>query len=322
MKSFVLNTGLLTILTALCFVGCSSSPKNNDLKVILEFNGDIINEVTLGQNTVNLIKKAIKDKKYIKLNIGIMVDNQIVIKTFGENGEIDYENNIYEIGSITKTFTTSLLAKYIAQNQIRLDDSINTYIPALDPDKYYPSLKRIATHTAGYSAVYPLNLWEFAGLGKDMLFGKGKTKQENPFNMDFNEMLRLIEKSKIKDKDYKWNYSNFGICLLGYVVGSVSDNGYWNAMTEFLTNELELKNTYLGTVNNKNLTGFNSKDEDCGNWQWDKEGIAVSFGGLSSTAEDMLTYASAHMYEEKDYLSLCHKKYAVGSKEYDMGLAW
>jgi len=286
------------------------------------FDNGMIDSVTLNQNTVNLIKKAIKCKKHIKLNIGVMIDNQSVIKTFCKNGEIDYENNIYEIGSITKTFTTSLLAKYISQNQMRLNDSINNYIPGLDTDKYYPSLQRIATHTAGYSAFYPLNTWEFARLGIDMLFGKGKTKKENPFNMDFNKMLELIQKSRLKDRDYKWNYSNFGISLLGYAINSVSKVGYWNTMQYFLTNELKLKNTYLGTANDKNLKGYNSKNEDCGNWQWNEDSISVSFGGISSTAEDLLAYARAHIYEDKDYLALCHKKYAVGSKKYDMGLAW
>ncbi|MDR0301375.1 MAG: beta-lactamase family protein [Treponema sp.] len=287
-----------------------------------DFNGRINNSVTLNQDTVNLIKKAVKGKKYIKLNIGIMAGGQTIIKTFGENGEIDYENNVYEIGSITKTFTASLMAKYISQDQMRLNDPINKYIPGLDPDKYYPSLQRIATHTAGYSAIYPLSNWEFAGLGKDLLFGKGKTQQENPFNMDFNKMLELIQKSKLKDRDYKWKYSNFGISLLGYAIGSVSGCGYWDTMTDFLANDLELKNTYLGTVSNKNLKGFNSKNEDCGNWQWDKDGTSVSCGGLSSTAEDLLAYARANMYEEKNYLALCHKKYASASKKNDMGLAW
>jgi CubicO group peptidase (beta-lactamase class C family) len=290
--------------------------------IVFDFNGGSVEGVTLDANTVSLIEKTLKGKKHIKLNIGIMTGKQTVIKTFGENGEVGYEDSIYEIGSITKTFTASLMAKCISQNKMRLNDSISKYIPGLDPDRYYPSLQRIATHTAGYSFIYPLNNWEFMELGKDMFFGKGRTKQKNPFNMDFNKMLELIKKSKLKDRDYKWNYSNFGISLLGYAVGSVSENGYWDAMTGFLTSELGLQNTYLGTERNKNLSGFNSKNEDCGNWQWDKNGISVSFGGISSTAEDMLIYAKAHMYEEKDYLALCHKKYATGSKKYDMGLAW
>lgn len=46
---------------------------------------------------MDLIKKTSQGKKFLKLNIGVMIGNQAIIKTFDENGEIEYENNIYEI---------------------------------------------------------------------------------------------------------------------------------------------------------------------------------------------------------------------------------
>lgn len=276
----------------------------------------------LSSEIIRLIKKETKGKINIKLNIGFLIGEKTVFKTFGESGEINFENNLYEIGSMTKTFTASLLAKHISQNEMRLDDRISNYIKDLDPNKYYPSLQRIATHTAGYSATFPLSSWEYLGLVKDTIFGKGKTKKENPFNMEMDEMFRLIEKSKLKDKDYKWSYSNFGIALLGYAVGLVSGNGYWDSMKKFIANELKLENTYLGTENSKIINGFNSKNENCGNWKWNKNGLTVSFGGLCSTVEDLLAYARVNMYEEKNYLTICHKKYANATKKHDMGLVW
>ena len=109
----------------------------------------------LGTKTMDLIKKEAKGKKYLKLNIGIVIGEQKFLKTFDENGEIEFENSVYEIGSITKTFTTSLLAKYVHENRIQLSDSISKYFQELDPDKYYPTIKRLATHT---SAIQNINL--------------------------------------------------------------------------------------------------------------------------------------------------------------------
>jgi len=103
----------------------------------------------------SLIKKTCKGKKHIKLTIGYVLDGEKTVKVFNENGEIKNESYIYEIASITKTFTASLLAKYIHENKMSLDDSIQKYFVGLDADKYYPTLKRLATHTAGYSIQLP-----------------------------------------------------------------------------------------------------------------------------------------------------------------------
>jgi len=92
-------------------------------------------------------------------------------------------------------------------------------------------------------------------------------------------------------------------------------------MDIFLKNELGLKNTYLGTIDGKNIKGFNSKNEDCGNWKWENNLYAPA-GAISSTAEDLLVYAKMNMYEEKPYFSLCHQKHAKVSKTLGMGLGW
>lgn len=109
--------------------------------------------------------------------------------------------------------------------------------------------------------------------------------------------------------------------LIGYALGIVSGKGYWDTMNDFLQKELGLSNTYLGTSNN-NLHGFDNKNNDCGNWQWNKNNLISSSGAISSTAEDMLKYAKINIYEDKPYLSHCHKKQGNGKKKYDMGLGW
>lgn len=53
-------------------------------------------------------------------------------------------------------------------------------------------------------------------------------------------------------------------------MGRVYDKCYWDLMQGFITNKLNLKNTYLGTRKNTNLIGFSNKSEVCGNWEWEK----------------------------------------------------
>ncbi len=276
----------------------------------------------IDSKTLNLIQKTCKGKKHIKLTTGLISGKDIILKVYDESGEIaSAPAYTYEIGSITKTFTASLLSKFVFENKMLLNDSIKKYIPGLDTEQYFPTLKRIATHTAGYSSAFPLNNLDNMGLYLDLIFS-GKIQKVNPLNMDMDKMIRLIKKSKLRDIDYKWKYSNFGLSLLGYAISTVSGKDYWEIMNEFLFSELGLENTYLGTLSNKNLNGFNAKNVGCGNWFWDEKNLVAPAGAISSTAKDLLKYARMNMFEEKPYLQLCHEKHANASKKYDMGLAW
>jgi len=269
--------------------------------------------------TLELIKESCSGKEHIKLTIGMLVDGEKSIQVFDQTGQIEDESHIYEIGSITKTFTSSLLAKYIHEQKMSLSDSIQKYIEGLDSKKYYPTLKRLATHTAGYPSHLPLEEEYYMKLVKGLTIDETK-EGTFPFKMDFNKMVRLLCENSLQDKDYPWQYSNFGIALVGYAIGAVSGLGYWETMNNFLSDELNLMHSYTGTCPNKNLHGFNRQNEDIGNWEWDKDFVAPA-GDISSTAEDLLDYARINMFEEKPYLALCHQKH-VDSNDIDMGLGW
>jgi len=276
----------------------------------------------LDTELLTLIEKECKGKAHIKLTVGTLVDGKQSIQTFGANGEVPNENYVYEIGSITKTFTTSLLAKYIHEGKMSPHDSISKYIDGLG-EGHYPTLKRLATHTAGYGylpatireGITMLVLSRFIG-------SRNGGIMPNALKVDEERLKKLLRENKKEDKDYPWAYSNFGIGLLGYAIGQVSGKGYFATMDEFLANELQMPNSYTGTKPDKNLHGFDKKNRDIGNWDWEKT-IMASAGDISSTAEDMLKYAALHMNEELPYLSLTHQKYGVVRKNIShSGLAW
>ena len=83
-----------------------------------------------------LIDNVCKGKKQVKLTIGIFANEKKSIKVFDANGEIPNENYIYEIGSVTKTFTGSLLSKQIHEGKMSLDDSIDKYMDGLDKNTH------------------------------------------------------------------------------------------------------------------------------------------------------------------------------------------
>jgi CubicO group peptidase (beta-lactamase class C family) len=273
-------------------------------------------------NTYGLIRKFARGKKNLIFTVGCLCDDEMVINVFSENGEIaNQPPPYYEIGSITKTFTSSLLAKYLSDGKISLNDSISSFITNL-PVGYYPDLKRLATHTSGYSALIPFNARSFARTVTGALIN-GSTK-ENPLSgsLDFSKMKKIISSTILKDKDYPYSYSNFGYGILGYILGTVSQRGYWDTMNEFIKHEFGLKKTYLGINPDNNIHGYNRWNRDFGNWLWNRDDIFAAAGGMSSTADDLLKYAKVIMQEEKPYLKICCKKHANASKKLDIGLGW
>ena len=276
----------------------------------------------LSQELLTLIEKECKGRKHLKLTIGTIINGEKNIQVFNETGEIPNENYTYEIGSITKTFAGTLLAKYIHEDKMSLDDSISKYVDGLDEDTYYPTIKRLATHTSGYG-FYPFTLRAGIRAFVEPIFTGTRFGGKIPDILNMNEvkMKELILSKKVEDKDYPWAYSNFGIGLVGYAIGVASKKDFQTAMNDYLKNDLGMKNSFVGIKSNINLEGFANKDKKVDNWNFG-ESVIASCGAISSTADDMLTYAQLQMDDELPYLKLAHEKHAPLNKMSDMGLGW
>lgn len=273
---------------------------------------------------LSLIKKQCEGKPHIKLTVGYLANGSQTVSVFNETCEIENKDYIYEIGSVTKTFTASLIAKYLLEGKISLDDSIGTFIPGLPKNRYYPTIKRLLTHTSGYATRLPMSRVERI---KFILSPITNESFSATICMDGQKMKRILGCIKLSDKDYRWHYSNFGFALLGYAIGVISKKGYTAAMDEFLVNDLGLQNSYTGTFKGKNLTGFRKGADSGGNLEWGDNLIRPA-GDISSTAKDLLRYAEINMNDELPYLTICHQKHAKHGflfgkiLDVDMGLGW
>lgn len=269
-------------------------------------------------DTLSLIQKACSGKDQLKLTVGMLDHGKRTIRTFGGSGEIENENSIYQIGSISKTFTALLLSKYVSEQKLALGDPINQHIAGLDESLYYPPLYRLATHTAGYSAALPLNRREYLRLASLVLTGRDSSPMLGYFNDE--RMREILQKGNLQDRDYKWNYANFGFQLIGCALASVAKTSYDEVMNDFIAHDLGLSNTYVSTTE-RNLLGFNSRHEPLAHWDWNGN-LGAPAGGISSCVDDLLAYAETNIHESRPYISLAHQKLADGAKGYCMGLGW
>ena len=279
----------------------------------------------LSENAVNIIRNTTRDKPYLKFTVGVLNNGETHYKLYNDTKELPYESHIYETGSIGKLFTTSLLAKLVSEGKMNLDESVNKYIPDLADVKYTPTLKKLATHTAGYPATYPIAKGEVFRLVLKQIGGmikKKPMKAEEYLHMDYDRMIFLAKEAKLKDKDYAWSYSNYGYGLLGHAISCAIKKPFWDAMNAFLSEDLHLKNTFLGTNSPNILTGYNHLSQNVGNWGLGAEDFLTPAGNISSSAEDLLTFAKMNIEGNPNFLELCHTRYDMKSKHSDMGLGW
>ncbi len=228
-----------------------------------------------------------KDNKDAAITVGIIENGKMTYDVYGENGsKLSPEEHIYEIGSITKTFTTSLLCKAMSEGRISLDNSIDEYINLPKKD-YYPTIGRLVTHTSGYKGHY---------FEKPMI--SNFFHSENDFNGISEEMLiERLGKTKLKDLDYSYKYSNFGISALGAVLEQIYNKDYTPLINDYISEDLGLKNTKVS-----DRTG------DLGNyWKWSESDAYMPAGALLSNITDMMQYVSIHISEKPEYLAIAHE---------------
>ncbi len=235
----------------------------------------------------DMLAYTTKDNKNALITVGIIQNNKMDYEVYGENGiKLSHEKHIYEIGSVTKTFTTSLLCKAVSEGRASLDDHIDKYLN-LDKKNYYPTIRRIVTHTSGYSGYY----FETPMISNFL-------NNENDFNQISKDMiLKRLGEIDLRDSDYSFKYSNFGMAALGIVLEQIYEKDYTSLMNEYISNDLGLINTKVSD----NSGGLNNY------WQWSESDAYIPAGALLSDITDMMQYVKIHMDEKPDYLSMAHK---------------
>ncbi len=267
------------------------------------------------------LEKYVSKRPKSILTIGtISGDTQQIITLDSASKPMEGRNLRYDIGSLTKTFTVALMAKHAYEGTLSFDDSLDKHIEGL-PEGYYPTLRRLATHAAGYPAPIPFGKLFLA----KSLLGMNKPNglmRVNPYRgaLDEKVMFDILKSTKLQDKDYKFSYSNFSFGILGYIAGQKASTNYWEAMDRFVQEEFGMKNTWIASEDS--LIGYDQKSKECRNWQWDKSDVIIAAGAITSDAQDVLKYLKSNMYDEKPYLKMCHKKYGEGNKKWQMGLGW
>jgi CubicO group peptidase (beta-lactamase class C family) len=238
----------------------------------------------------DMLAYTTKSNKKALVAVGIIQNGEASYTLYGENGTtLPQAEHIYEIGSLTKTFTVSLLYKAVSEGRISLDDNINKYLD-LPVKDYYPTIRRLITHSSGYKGYYfETQMVSNFFRGRNDFYGISKT-----------QLIERIGKIDLENRDCNFNYSNFGIAVVGAVLSEIYEEDYPTIINEYIAEEFGLENTKISDGSG-----------DLGNyWDWAENDAYMPAGALTSTIEDMLKYAQLQMNEMPEYLSDTHETLA------------
>lgn len=297
--------------------------KNYILSFLILFIG--MSSICQAQNKISdEVKENIKFRVDNGMNTGIVVGiitsegttyYSYGVKSLGTNEPVD-ENSVFEIGSISKTFTGILLADMVIKGELNLDDPLQDLLPKgiTAPTRNGESIKlfHLSNHTSSLPE-FPDNL---------------TPSRVNPFG-DYSEeqLYAFLDGYELtRDIGSEFVYSTYAVGLLGHVLANKSRMTYEELMMEIIAKPLELENTstLLAPKMKENLAMGHSNGIEIESW--DMAATLVGAGAIRSTAVDMLNYLAANMGIKKSSLysamQLSHKNSGSEDSNPIVGLGW
>ncbi len=233
---------------------------------------------------------------------------------------IENRDSVFEIGSITKTFTGTMLAKLVYDGKVKADEPVKNILPihmnqsSLNGKEM--TLVQLADHTSGLP-FEPSNV---------------RNDNEHPFDRyspyEYYTTKRLYDYLSNQlvlqsTPGEKRTYSNLGGGLLGHLLTLISGKTYEELLFESICNPLGMKNTFVTLTQERVRLMVSGRDEngeplpfgggDCG--------PLTGAGGIKSSARDLVKYLKANI-SDTTYFFLAQKTTKQFDEHFTGGLGW
>lgn len=278
---------------------------------------------------MEMLKEHSQDMKNVNLSMAI-IDEDRTERFFydGTTLSVEVPHLIYEIGSVSKTFLSSLLAKLMVEGKITLNDSIDIFLPEINwPEKaVVPTIQQLVTHTSGIGNDIDCSTKEAADdLKKRLQEFSGDFENDCIYSyldeQDYIETLRTIDWATIC---HGFNYSNIGATILGLILERVTGTPFETLMQTYIQKELGLTHTWTDMpaelpVGYCLAKPYGTDQKEKKHWIW-RHKIGMAAGGIYSTLDDMTAYMSDYLNNTPDYLQSCYHEQLVYSEAHHFGL--
>ncbi len=231
-------------------------------------------------------------------------------KTEKNTVAIDNSMSVFEIGSLTKIFTSTILADFVIDGKLSLEDDITKHLGFEVGFNDEISFVSLANHSSGLPRL-PTNL--------DL----GKADPTNPYkDYDAQKLKEYLERPiSFDNKKNKYTYSNLGAGLLAYTLKEIASSSFENLYEKYIFKKYGLTQSYISTeteiaqlVKPRDQYGKTTS-------HWDMNAMTGA-GAVLSTIKDLCTFLDYHLYGNTEVLALTRKETFQKDERISMGLGW
>jgi len=226
-------------------------------------------------------------------------------------------DTLFEIGSMSKVFTSLLLAEAVQRGEVALTDPISKYLPAgvkVPQRGRAITLQDLASHASGLPRL-PGNM--------------NPKDPENPYaDYSVEQLYQFLSSYQLpRDVGETYEYSNLGAGLLGHILALKAGTDYESLVKSRIAGPLGMTSTSitLGPALKPRLApGYDRMLQPTKNW--DLPSLAGA-GALRSSANDMLTFLAAELGYTQTPLAPAMKamlqpRRSAGGPGMEVALAW
>jgi D-alanyl-D-alanine-carboxypeptidase/D-alanyl-D-alanine-endopeptidase len=283
-----------------------------------------VNAPIPSDNEVRAILKDWTNRRQPDIGIvaGIVSPTSRAIIAYGKPDDHDpYPldgNSIFEIGSITKVFTSLLLADMVRHGEVALTDPVSRYLPkeAKVPWRHgrVITLEDLSRHRSGLPRM-PMN---FLPINPKDAYRRYSPK-------DLYRFLALYPLPR--DIGSQFEYSNLGVGMLGYALSLAAGKNYEELLRMRILKPLQMSSTAITLspdMKSRLVPGYGMWFERGENW--DIGEVFAGAGGLRSTANDLLTFLAAQIgatnTQLRPAIALTRLQWQPAYSKTDIGLGW
>lgn len=283
----------------------SNNPLKSDLDKEVE---KLVRPYIQKSNTAGLTLAVIHGGKVHRYSYGTVNKNR---------KELPAPSTLFEIGSITKTFTSLLLAEQVINGKMSLDDPINRYLPDSVKDISVNGmpvrLVHLANHTSGFPRL-PANIFQM------------KVDRNDPYrNYVADSLYSYLARYQAETPPGQaYVYSNFGAGLLGVILERQMGAGFQTLVAERICKPLKMFHTFIEIPAGDAAAfaqGYDEQGLPASPWNL---GSLKGAGALRSTLDDMVLYLKAQLGAGNDLaeaIALTHRTTFTGPGQ-QMALGW
>jgi D-alanyl-D-alanine-carboxypeptidase/D-alanyl-D-alanine-endopeptidase len=313
------------ILTAIRVEGATRLGDDKSAAVMAEGDNPLRTEV---DRAVQLAANAFFSQTgHVGLSVAVVENGITHFYNYGVTSKLSPQRptrrSIYEIASITKTFTGALASMAILDGKMSLDDDFRRHLaepyPNLEREGKPITLRTLAGHTSGL----PKNVPDTDDLFRNADFDK-LPNQLIERERDYDEPRYLKALHRVTLTSIPGSvpaYSNIGIKLIAFGLERVYGETYANLLEKHILKPLHMTRTGLVVAR---------KDESLLVHGYGVSGTemphtlqnAGAAGGLYSTTEDLGNYVSWQLAERDPIVRKSHELIRGSIREYGVGLIW